>query len=193
MTAEQIKKVSLKYFAQNGYEGASLAQIADDVGIKKQSIYTHFNGKDELFLRLCRDAYEHELNFVTGFIGSNAGWSIKEFLYEFLIRNIDRYEKDESTRFWLRTAFFPPSHLYSQVIRHVYEYLDQLEIRLLPVLKQAAEKGEISSAIGEQSATVAYLGLLDGIFVEMIYGSPERVQKRLDASWHVYWHGLSRK
>ncbi|WP_240189860.1 hypothetical protein [Bacillus sp. P14.5] len=34
MTSDQIKKSALKYFAQNGYEGASLSHIATDVGIK---------------------------------------------------------------------------------------------------------------------------------------------------------------
>lgn len=50
MTSDRIKEVSLRHFARNGYEGASLAHIADDIGIKKQSIYSHFKGKDELFL-----------------------------------------------------------------------------------------------------------------------------------------------
>jgi AcrR family transcriptional regulator len=191
MTSQQIKEVSFKHFAQHGYEGASLAQIADDVGIKKQSIYTHFKGKDELFLQLCRDACENELRFVLNFIESNSAKPIKEFLLDFLWKYIDRYEKCDSAKFWLRIAFFPPNHLYRQVIKQVYEYLDQLEERLLPIMKKAVEKGEVSPTVGEQRATVAFLALLDGIFVEMIYGSPERLRRRLEASWYLYWRGLS--
>lgn len=106
MTSQQIKEVSLKHFAQHGYEGASLAQIADDVGIKKQSIYTHFKGKDELFLQLCSDACENELRFVMNFIESNSARPLKEFLFDFLLKYIDRYEKCDSAKFWIRTAFF---------------------------------------------------------------------------------------
>lgn len=192
MTSEQIKEVSLKHFAQHGYEGASLSQIADDVGIKKQSIYTHFKGKDELFLQLCRDACGNELRFVLNFIESNSARPIKEFLFDFLLNCIDRYENCDSTRFWLRTAFFPPLHLYRQVMGQVYEYLDQLEERLLPIMKKAVAKGEVNPTVGEQRAAVAFLALLDGIFVEMIYGSPERLRKRLDASWYLYWNGISK-
>ena len=191
MTSEQIKEVSIKYFAQHGYEGASMAQIAENVGIKKQSIYTHFKGKDELFLQICKDACEHELQFVNQFIEKNIDQPIKEFLFDFLLRGIDRYETDDSTKFWIRTAFFPPSHLHDQVMKYVYEYLDGIEALFLPIIEKAMNKGEINSTIGEQRATAAFVGVVDGIFVEMLYGGPERLQKRLDASWYMYWRGLS--
>jgi AcrR family transcriptional regulator len=193
MTSEQIKKVSLKHFAKNGYEGASLAHIAEDVGIKKQSIYTHFKGKDELFLQLCRDASENEIRFVINFIEINQTQPIKDFLFDFLLQSIDRYEKKDSNKFWIRTAFFPPSHLNEMVMKVVYEYLDKLEELLIPIIKKAMEEGEISSIIGEKRATAAFLGIFDGIVVEMLYGGPERLKKRLDASWCVYWLGLSKE
>lgn len=192
LTLEQLKIVSLKYFSQNGYEGASLAMIADDVGIKKQSIYTHFKGKDELFLQLCRDAYEDEVRFVVNFIKSNTDRPIKEFLFDFLLQCIDRYEKYDSTKFWIRTAFYPPIHLNNQVMENVYGYLDELEELLLPVIEKVMSEGEISPIIGANRATAAFLGVLDGIWVEMLYGGTERLQKRLDASWYLYWRGLSK-
>ncbi|MBM7694869.1 AcrR family transcriptional regulator [Peribacillus deserti] len=191
MTSNQIKEVSLNHFAQNGYEGASLAHIAEDVGIKKQSIYAHFKGKDELFLQLCKDACESELRFVTNFIERNRSRPIKEFLFDFLLQYKERYEKHDSTKFWIRTAFFPPRHLNDQVMKKVYEYLDKLEEQLLPIIEKAMTVGEISSTIGRQRATAAFMGVLDGIFVEMLYGGPERLQKRFDASWYLYWRGLS--
>jgi AcrR family transcriptional regulator len=193
MTSDQIKEVSLKHFAKNGYEGASLAHIAEDVGIKKQSIYTHFKGKDELFLQLCRDASENEIRFVINFIEINKTRPIKEFLYDFLLQSIDRYGKNDSSKFWIRTAFFPPNHLKEKVMKNAYEYLDKLEELLIPIIKKAIAEGEISSIIDEKRATAAYLGILDAIFVEMLYGGPERLLKRFEASWYVYWHGLSKE
>lgn len=193
MTSDQIKAVSLRHFAQNGYEGASLAHIANDVGIKKQSIYTHFNGKDELFLQLCKDAYNNELIYAKDFIESNTTQPLNEILYNFLLLCIDRYEKDDSTKFMIRTAFFPPSHLKDQVMKYVYEYLDKLEELFLPIIKKAMTEAEICSNIGEQRATAAFMGVLDGIFVEMLYGGPERLQKRLEASWYLYWRGLTKE
>jgi AcrR family transcriptional regulator len=192
VTAEQIKEVSLKHFAKNGYEGASLAHIAEDVGIKKQSIYTHFKGKDELFLHLCQDANENEIKSVIHFIESNQTRPIKDFLSDFLLRSIDRYGENVSYQFWTRTSFFPPNHLHELVMNMVNHYLDKLEELFIPIIKKAVAEGTISSIIGEERATAAFLGLLDAILVEMVYGGPERLTKRLDASWYVFWHGLSK-
>ncbi len=192
MTSDQIKEVSLKHFAKNGYEGASLADIAGDVGIKKQSIYSHFKGKDELFIQLCKDASENEIRFVVHFIKVHNTRPLKELLYDFLLQSIDRYETNNSNRFWIRTAFFPPSHLNEIVMKLVYEYLDKVEELFIPVIKNAMEEGEINSTIGEKAAAAAFLGILDGILVEMLYGGPERLKKRFDASWYVYWLGLSK-
>lgn len=192
MTSNRIKEIALNHFTKNGYEGVSMAQIADDVGIKKQSIYTHFKGKDELFLQVCSDVFANELSLVSNFIESNTSRSIENFLFEFLLHYKERYEKNDNTKFWLRISFFPPTHLYEQVMKYVYAYLDKLEELLVPVMDKAMVEGEISSTIGAERATTAFLGVLDGILVEMLYGGPERMIKRLDASWYLYWRGLSK-
>jgi len=192
MTSNRIKEVALNHFTKNGYEGTSMAQIADDVGIKKQSIYTHFKGKDELFLQVCSDVFADEIKFVIEYIESNSTRSIEDFLYGFLSHYKERYEKNDHTKFWLRTTFFPPTHLYERVMKTVYEYLDQLEELLFPIMEKAIKDGKISSTIDAKRAVAAFLGVLDGILVEMLYGGPERSLKRLDASWYLYWRGLSK-
>lgn len=75
----------------------------------------------------------------------------------------------------------------------VNQYLDKLEGLFIPIIKKAMAEGLISSVIGEKRATAAFLGMLDGIMVEMVYGGPKRLTKRLDASWYVFWHGLSKE
>lgn len=192
MTSNRIKEVALNHFTVNGYEGTTMAQIAEDVGIKKQSIYTHFKGKDELFLQVCRDVSADEFQFVMNYIENNKYRTIEQFLFDFMVLYKERYETNDYTKFWLRISFFPPAHLYEQVMKYVYDYLDKLEELLVPILEKAMTEGEINSSIGANRATTAFLGVLDGIFVEMLYGGPERLTKRLDASWHLYWRGLSK-
>lgn len=192
MTLEGLKKAALNRFAENGFDGTSMAHIADDVGIKKQSIYTHFKGKDELFLQVCNDAVESEVNSVVKFIEQNKTRPIQSFLYDFLQHHKGSYEENAVTKFWLRISFFPPAHLYDEVMEKVYAYLDKLEELLEPLMEAAQAEGELSGEIDAKEATAAFLGVLDGVFVEMLYGGPERTNKRLEASWHFYWRGISK-
>jgi AcrR family transcriptional regulator len=47
-TKERIFEVALDLFSQKGFDAVSMREIAEAVGIKKASLYSHFSGKDEL-------------------------------------------------------------------------------------------------------------------------------------------------
>lgn len=47
-TKEKVFEVALDLFAQKGYDAVSMREIAEAVGIKKASLYSHFSSKDEL-------------------------------------------------------------------------------------------------------------------------------------------------
>ena len=47
-TKEKILDAALTLFAENGYDGTSVEQIANIVGIKAPSLYKHYNGKEEI-------------------------------------------------------------------------------------------------------------------------------------------------
>ena len=48
-TKSRILSVALELFSTNGYEGVSVKQIAEGVGIKDSSLYKHFKSKQEIF------------------------------------------------------------------------------------------------------------------------------------------------
>ncbi|MDF2837936.1 MAG: hypothetical protein K0Q63_3576, partial [Paenibacillus sp.] len=68
-----IKEAALKMFSSYGYEGTSLAQITDEIGLKKQSVYAHFKGKDDLYLQVVREAFRTELERVRATISLTGG------------------------------------------------------------------------------------------------------------------------
>ena len=47
-TREQILEAALDLFAVNGYEATSISQLADAVGIRKASLYSHFANKQDI-------------------------------------------------------------------------------------------------------------------------------------------------
>lgn len=47
-TRAEAQRIALSLFSTQGYEATSMRQIADELGIKKASLYYHFTGKDDI-------------------------------------------------------------------------------------------------------------------------------------------------
>ena len=57
-TKERILDAALTLFAENGYDGTSVEQIANIVGIKAPSLYRHYKGKEDILNALIDSAEE---------------------------------------------------------------------------------------------------------------------------------------
>jgi AcrR family transcriptional regulator len=54
-TKDKILDTAIDLFAQNGFHGTSVRDIARGVGIKVSSIYNHFEGKDSILAAILED------------------------------------------------------------------------------------------------------------------------------------------
>ncbi len=190
MTANKIMEVALRHFARSGFEGASLADISAEVGIKKPSIYNHFKGKDELFLAVYRLVAARELSFVEEYLKRANRDSLDKQLYDFLLGYKERYEREDDTKLFLRTSFFPPAHLKHDIVKGGSLHIDKMAELVKPVFRSAADRSLLHPDITAEQAVGAFMAVLDGLFVEMLYGDEERAIQRLGASWHVFWRGV---
>jgi TetR/AcrR family transcriptional regulator, transcriptional repressor of aconitase len=50
---ERIVTAALRVFGDRGYHGATIADVVRECGLSVGAIYTHFKGKDDLFLATC--------------------------------------------------------------------------------------------------------------------------------------------
>lgn len=69
-TKEQILTVALELFSIKGYEATSIAQIADTVGLRKASLYSHFASKQDILDTLVAELTE-EFNRHSIFVQAN--------------------------------------------------------------------------------------------------------------------------
>ncbi|MGE7186072.1 TetR/AcrR family transcriptional regulator [Peribacillus sp. NPDC006672] len=192
MKSDEIKKAALKYFTIHGYEGTSLSQIAEEVGIRKQSIYSHFKGKDDLFLSVLKDAKEMELSLYVEYFNIMRKSDPEKTLYGFLEEMIKMFQEVESLKFWLRMGFFPPTHLYNEVQKETDDLQVQQEALMEVIFQTWISEGALNTG-DARTLTLAYSGIIVAIMVELVYAdNPERVAEKLGASWSIFWRGISR-
>jgi AcrR family transcriptional regulator len=70
---DAIARAALTLFASDGYERTSVDAIAAEAGVSKRTVYTHFGGKEGLFLSVVRETYEGMLARI-GEIVSREQW-----------------------------------------------------------------------------------------------------------------------
>src|SRR4051812_49716758 len=52
---EELTRIAARLFAEKGYQGTSLADLADAVGVQKPSLYHHIAAKEDLLWEVASD------------------------------------------------------------------------------------------------------------------------------------------
>lgn len=190
MKKEEIKEAAIKYFLQKGFEGASLSEIAEEAGIKKASIYSHFKGKDDLFLEVLREAKEEEIKLKRRFFEEEDARDPETFLYKYLLHVKEMFQNKPTLKFWLRMGFFPPIHLYEKIQKEVLEAETIQEELFLNVSKSWLEKGFVHIK-DDKTFSLAFTGIIMAVMVDIVYfNDGKRVEEKLEALWNVFWQGV---
>jgi len=89
-TKQQILNAALELFSVQGYEATSISQLAESVGIRKASLYSHFENKQDILDTLVDNSLE-EYNKHSVFANSN--WEDEEFTKDFVGKNPEELSK----------------------------------------------------------------------------------------------------
>ncbi|MCY7558514.1 TetR/AcrR family transcriptional regulator [Paenibacillus macerans] len=190
LTADAIKKVARRHFALKGYEATSLDAIAKEIGIKKQSLYTHIQSKSELFSTVFKESVDSELAFVSQYFANLAeDASLQDQLYRFIAQYKTRYSRELNLRLILYLGFLVPEQQGDEIQKTVMQYFQFTQDKILSALKISSLKLRVS----HEKFAIAFMNLLEGMLVELIYSGPDSFDLRLEASWDVFWHGVSRE
>ncbi|GIO20446.1 TetR family transcriptional regulator [Oceanobacillus oncorhynchi subsp. incaldanensis] len=189
-TVTKIKKNALSLFVEKGYTETSLADIAGRVGIKKQSIYSHFKNKEELFIQIIEEVVNEEIAFLNYYFNQYKNDPLEEVLYHFIIHIEKRFtsSKEDNIKFLLHMMFTPPNVLQETVIHTALGYYGELEKHIEQVFICHEEKINVT----KEEAKTAYLAFFDGLLVELVYVNVPKFKKRFQLTWRIYWRGIKK-
>jgi AcrR family transcriptional regulator len=187
----KIKHAALRLFGLKGYEDTSLLEIASSVGIKKPSIYNHFESKEDIFTAVLDDLLiTEETAYKQLQVRMKKGFP-KENLRNLFDLYCQRLMTTEEALLWKRVTFFPPP----KFIRLIEEKFFQFEQSITSILFDIYEDGtemKIFRGVDKNEFSASFLCLVDGIFLEHHYYREDIFQKRKDSVWKVYTLGIFR-
>jgi AcrR family transcriptional regulator len=151
-TKVAILAAAEQLFAESGYRGASLANIAERAGVTQSGLLHHFNSKDELLVAVLEQHNRDDDALLIGPL-SLGGADVITGLRELIVQNS---ENRVSVRLFAvlvaeSTSVDHPGHDYMK------ERYDRLRNRLVGALSIGIQRGEIA--------------LMDGIQLQWIYNS----------------------
>ncbi len=108
---DRIKHEAYILFAENGYTGTSMRDIANKVGIKAASIYSHYKSKEDLFIDLFKDCIS-EYDKGVSLNDDHIDIPLEEKMLELLrVQVLFLEENPHLLKFLARIIFFPPVEL----------------------------------------------------------------------------------
>ncbi|GAA3411181.1 TetR/AcrR family transcriptional regulator [Paenibacillus hodogayensis] len=182
---EEIKKAAVVHLLQYGYEGTKLADIADAVGIKKQSMYAHFENKKDLVVEIHEEATKQEIAFLTSFFDEHKGEPLRELLDQFMLEMRDRYAANQNVKLMFLMAFMPPEPL-QELFLTMYELYSHHLLHLI----ELAFRHDTAIRVNAKDGALAVHTIYEGLTAKLIFGNPDYFIQASHATFSLLWQGL---
>ncbi|MCP1309050.1 TetR/AcrR family transcriptional regulator [Paenibacillus tyrfis] len=182
---EEIKKAAIGHLLQYGYEGTKLADIAQEVGIKKQSMYAHFENKKDLVVEIHEDATKQEIAYLTTFFHEHKGEPLQALLRTFVEEMKDRYATNRNVKLMFLMAFMPPEPLQELCIT-MYELYSHHLLHLLELAFQLDSTTQVNPKEGALAVHTIY----EGLTAKLIFGSPDYFIQAAETTFSLLWKGI---
>ncbi len=99
-TRQAILDAALDLFAENGFFGTSLREIAARVGVRESALYNYFDSKEALFLALLDTAQDRNAEKLNEFLAEPAT-DVESFLERLTTRILDHFCEPWQQRLFL--------------------------------------------------------------------------------------------
>ena len=189
-TRIKIKEAAAKLYGVYGFEGTTLKNIADKVGIKTPSIYNHFSSKQELFLEMYQELLEEHYLQLKTILNELKDQPPKKQLYNILSRIMSYHlHNEEKTKITTRLLLFPPTSLQEEVS----EYFLKIEEYERDILREIFNRGIANHEIKKKpidDLITHFLCIMDGLFLELHYYDYDTFLDKINIVWKYYWDGV---
>ncbi|MCP4169811.1 MAG: TetR/AcrR family transcriptional regulator [Fuerstiella sp.] len=164
-TPESLARIAFRLFAEHGVEKVSLGRVAQDAGVTKGSVYSHFDSKNELFAAACQMYYRGWQRKVQMLLASEASpYARIEMLLRF---SVQRCVLDRQNRVFT-TELFALSLRDSLVRAGWTQFYSSVREQFVALVEAAQASGEISAGDARRRVNLM-LCTLEGLKLRATY------------------------
>ena len=168
----KILNAANKLFVKRGYFNVNIAKIAREAGVSKATIYTYFQGKDDILRHLIENHFNTSARFGRSLKG-------KALIKDFIDRSIDSLEHHCS---FLRVIY--PMVFFTDSQKHLKDFLYEITMKQIKELAPAFEVIGSEHPFGDAALLVTEI---DGMYLHyMSVKEKYQIQVFKDSLYHRY-------
>lgn len=162
MTRLLILNAALELFTSKGYEGTSMDDIAKAVGIRKASLYSHFNRKESIFSAIFDDILGEYTAYIDKLTTVHGDGDVIEQLRSIFTQYILYCHNNLKMYFWDRYFYYPPDFLKEYICSKTLETQDIFLAGIAALLKKGIENKAVKN-LPVQDLALSYYYLMIGL------------------------------
>jgi AcrR family transcriptional regulator len=189
---DRIIEAAVLVFAQKGYAGAAVADIAVRAEIGKGTIYAYFDSKEDLFFAVFEWFIQKTGATASVSISVLGGSTAErlEALSESIMGQWDEI-KDVFTltvEFWAASSSSQMQKRFKEAFRRLY---DEFRAIVASLIRDGIQRGEFRSDIKPESIAAALIGAWDALFLQAWFDNSFEPLKTARDFLNVVIRGLS--
>lgn len=182
---EEALAVALRVFWEKGYDGASLTDLTEAMGITRPSLYAAFGNKEELFKRAL-DLYETEkLAYIRSALDAPTARGVAQRLLEGAITNITS-ECPGCLGVIASVSCRSPN---SPILNEVKALGQSIRRSIVERLQRAIDEGDFTVPVEAEAMTQYLMALLQGLAVQAGAGSSREQLQQVAGATLAVWPG----
>ncbi len=190
-TRDRVRRAALELFGEKGYDGASMSDLAERVGVAKPSLYNYYRSKDDLLLDLVEQGMSEWDNFCMAPFAAGGSFERQLGHHLRLVLEFARERPNQVAIFHLAST-----HVQGELAIRVQSLLNEFENRLSSRVRErlveAVASGELP-AVDPAEAQLFLATFFHGVLFLQTNcpQQAEAVAGRLPAIWTYLYRALS--
>lgn len=189
MTKKIILEEALELFTGKGYIGTSMDDIAKAVGIRKASLYSHYEGKESIFTAIFQDILEEYKGVIRSLTRLNEGDHTVEALRSIFTTFLTYCQGNLKMYFWDRYYYYPPEFMKDIIQKKTLETHVEFMEAIRHLFEKGMEEGQIRKQPPQNPAT-AYYYLMIGLSMSVRLYDGEGIQKSAKEALDGFFTGV---